>query len=509
MRSLICRRHCQFFKPAADEPEKCLGYEFLAAWVRLEPGLAAALDQLPPGSAPETEQLAQVSKLLCPRCVFRLHGCDYADPAGPADASPCGGLMALADLLSRGLIRLPEIKAAWERLLDGFYLRLAEHASLRLLEKPYLYDRLSDELYELNQEGFDWLARCDGTRSGLAAQADPEFLDFLLAESLVAVCTEPRPRPLHLRQSPLPSLRYLELMLTARCNLRCVHCYLGDQGHTDLPLASVLAALQELEAMQGLRALLSGGEALLYPHWEELNARLRDFELRFILLSNGTLLDGDTLSRLQVHEIQISLDGLEAGHELIRGRGTWSRTVANLQAALARGLMVSVATMIHAGNQQELAELGQLLQEWGVREWGLDVPCFTGRLAQHPELYLDPAQAAPYLNLGFGGSDHGKVGDFACGIHHLAVLPTGQVAKCGLFAHRPVGHVQEGLETCWLRLPRLKLSELECAGCPYLTECRGGCRFRAGEGLAPDPVMCALYGIDPKKIKRLTDDQDL
>jgi len=57
------------------------------------------------------------------------------------------------------------------------------------------------------------------------------------------------------------------------------------------------------------------------------------------------------------------------------------------------------------------------------------------------------------------------------------------------------------LENCWLRLPRLKLSELECAACPYLTECRGGCRFRAGEGLGPDPVMCALYGIDPKNLR--------
>ena len=137
MRSLICRRHCQFFKPTAEEPEKCLGYEFLAAWTGLEPRFAAALDQLPPGSAPEAEPLGQVSKLLCPRCVFRLHGCDYADPAGPADALPCGGLTALADLLA-------------------------------------------DELYELNQEGFDWLARGDGTRPGLAAVSTIFMIGYII-----------------------------------------------------------------------------------------------------------------------------------------------------------------------------------------------------------------------------------------------------------------------------------------------------------------------------------------
>ncbi|MFP3867787.1 MAG: hypothetical protein ACLFUU_06460 [Desulfobacteraceae bacterium] len=42
MRSLICSRHCRFFKPQADEAEKCLGYEFLAAWAGVEPRLVDA-----------------------------------------------------------------------------------------------------------------------------------------------------------------------------------------------------------------------------------------------------------------------------------------------------------------------------------------------------------------------------------------------------------------------------------------------------------------------------------
>jgi hypothetical protein len=30
-----------------------------------------------------------------------------------------------------------------------------------------------------------------------------------------------------------------------------------------------------------------------------------------------------------------------------------------------------------------------------------------------------------------------------------------------------------------------------------LADCAGGCRFRAPHALAPDPVMCALYGVSP------------
>ncbi len=495
MHEMICRRHCAFYQPGKQEAEKCLGYAWAAAWSAVKPGLRTMLAAAPAEIRPGEDSLTGLAEVVCRRCVFRRHGCDFAASGDPREAPPCGGLQVLAHLLEQGLITAAELRAAWAEMLPRFYLRLGEQAVLRRLETPHLYDRLADELYEVNDDGFDWLSKADGTRQGWGQEADSEFLEFLLEESLLACSPEPAPRQLQWRQSPLPSLRYLELMLTDRCNLRCAHCYLGDAGKTDLMLSAALTALRELEEMQGLRALLSGGEALLWPDWWRLNDRLGEFELRMILLSNGLLLTPEVVGRLQVHEIQVSLDGLQPGHEMLRGPGTWERTVANLKAVQDRGLGLSVATMIHPGNQEELEELGGLLQEWGVREWNLDVPCNTGRLLSNPQMRPDPAVAVSYLNLGYGGSDHGASGGYACGVHHAAVLPTGQVAKCGLYAHRPLGNLSAGLETCWRRLEHVRLEDLECRGCEFLTECRGGCRFRAGEGLAPDPVMCTRYGV--------------
>ena len=110
----------------------------------------------------------------------------------------------------------------------------------------------------------------------------------------------------------MPSLRYLELMLTESCNLRCRHCYLGEAGEQELPLAAVVQTLTEFQEMQGLRVLLSGGEPLLYSRWQELNERLPEFELRLVLLSNGLLLTDALIQGLNVHEVQLSLDGLES-----------------------------------------------------------------------------------------------------------------------------------------------------------------------------------------------------
>ena len=495
LRQAVCQKFCEYYKPHKDEAEKCLAYAWLSAWQQLEPALLPALTAIsvnPDLPQPVPEILPEV---VCSRCVFRRHGCDFAKAL--AEAAPCGGLRALAALLESGWLAAAALAKIWEQVLPQLYLRLAEHVSLRYLETPHLYDRLSDELYEVNDAGFDWLTRGDGTTPGLAVLADREFLDFLLAESMLAGCTAPSPRTLRWRQSPIPSLRYLELMITERCNLRCRHCYLGEAGEAELPLGAVLQTLREFQEMQGLRVLLSGGEPLMHRHWQELNNHLPEFELRFVLLSNGLLLTDKVIEALRVHEVQLSLDGLEPGHDLLRGPGTWKKTVDRMQALQNAGFEVSVATMIHRGNVAELAEMSRWLQQAGVREWNLDIPCVSGRLAENQDLWVEPTEAAKFLDLGFGGSDHGATGDFACGRHLAAVLPNATVAKCGLYYDQPLGELSEGLETCWLRLLHLHLSVLDCAPCPYVHDCRGGCRFRAGGGLGPDPVMCARYGIDP------------
>jgi MoaA/NifB/PqqE/SkfB family radical SAM enzyme len=128
--------------------------------------------------------------------------------------------------------------------------------------------------------------------------------------------------------SPVPSLRYLELQITDRCNLRCHHCYIGDGLSQDLSVKNIEEILEEFEEMQGLRLLLSGGEPLLHPNFWEINERLKDYAFRSVLLSNGILITRDVARRLRVREVQISLDGMKEGHESIRGTGTFTKTLA-------------------------------------------------------------------------------------------------------------------------------------------------------------------------------------
>lgn len=385
------------------------------------------------------------------------------------------------------------------------FLTVSPGCSLRLLESPCVYDRARDELYELDREAFDFLQTLPLTAdSPRVGRVEREFLDYCLNEGILVHAPEcaARERP---SQSPIPSLRYLLLHITTRCNLKCAHCFLGDVGPVDMPMAQAKHVMEEFDKLQGLRLLVSGGEPLLHPDFWRINELFDRFGFRSVILSNGTMLDDpDVAKRIAAHEIQVSLDGVGPSHDVLRGPGAYSRTMKALDNIAAAGIDVSVATMVHSENLDDFDELERIVNGVGAKEWNIDVPSEAGRWRQGqlPARVLDALPGIFGRAFG-GGAHHSVCSDLTCGAHLCAVMADGAVCKCGFYADSPVGTVSGGLAAAWAAMPRITLGELEC-DCAMINECRGGCRYRAemaGNRLGEDPVMCAANGL-PRKTSR-------
>jgi radical SAM protein with 4Fe4S-binding SPASM domain len=380
---------------------------------------------------------------------------------------------------------------------ENKFIILTPHSVLKNLEESYLFDIENDELYELNTDAYQFLLRISRGENPPARAEDEEFIRFCLSENLIAFSGTPFQKKMLSNPSPIPSLRYLELQITDRCNLQCRHCYIGEGFHQDLSKDQIQKVFEEFEEIQGLRLLLSGGEPLLHSHFWEVNDLLRNFAFRTVLLSNGTLVTQEVAKRLRVHEVQISLDGMEEGHESLRGRGTFKKTLMAIDHLQEVNIRVSVATMIHRKNLSEFDLLASLLRSKNIEEWNVDVPCVEGRLKTNQELWVTPAEAGRYLSYGYGGGFHGSTSNSTCGAHLCAIIPSGAVCKCGLFSQEPVGSIEEGLRTCWTRIPRIPLKDLNCK-CPVTEDCRGGCRYRAnaqGDLFQPDLFQCYARGV--------------
>ncbi|MBM4315752.1 MAG: SPASM domain-containing protein, partial [Deltaproteobacteria bacterium] len=124
----------------------------------------------------------------------------------------------------------------------------------------------------------------------------------------------------------------------------------------------------------------------------------------------------------------------------------------------------------------------------------------TGALEDHRDLAVPIEQATPFLEYAYGGGYHGSSAGYGCGRHLMAVMPDGQAVKCGFYRDKPLGNTRNmSLMACWMMMEPIPLDRLECRTCSAVDTCRGGCRFRAPHPLAPDPVMCALYGISTSK----------
>jgi len=375
------------------------------------------------------------------------------------------------------------------------YLILKSDVYLKVLEKPIIYITTDDSLYEIDGIALDFLKQCDGSKQLFELNPPEDVLDYLLEENIVTLSDLPQTRETTPGINTSPSLRYLLVEVTSRCNLACKHCYQGVQEFRDLDLNVFSGVVDDFESMGGLRLIVSGGEPLMHPAFKGINELVADRAFRSILLTNGTLINEEIAGEIKFNEVQMSLDGLEKGHDYIRGKGSFKKSTAALELIRERGIQISIASMIHAKNCDEFSDLAELVEDLGAASWSIDVPSKTGRLEEFDEIIPPLDQVGPILKMQFGSEIHDSDTDLICGAHLGCVQSSGIFTKCGFYDEWSGGHISKGLKKCWLDLPRMKLSELDC-DCDFIQECRGGCRYRAecyNGKKGADPIKCLLY----------------
>jgi len=155
---------------------------------------------------------------------------------------------------------------------------------------------------------------------------DEETIEFMLDEGMLQMKDGDECRKIENPKSPIPSLRYLLLNITNRCNLVCKHCYLGKPGKLDIDIGIFEKAISQFAEMGGLKLMISGGEPLLHSQFWELMEILPSYELRVVVLSNGTMFDESTSKKIShyANEVQVSVDGIHS-HDLFRGKGSFEK----------------------------------------------------------------------------------------------------------------------------------------------------------------------------------------
>ena len=302
--------------------------------------------------------------------------------------------------------------------------------------------------------------------------------------------------------------------LTLACNLRCQHCAssAGLAREGELSIDECLSICDQFPDLLVQEVDFTGGEPLLRSGWEKIARRLQELQITTRMVTNGVGLTQDTVERMKdvgLTTVAVSLDGLEATHDLIRARGGLFRTiVAGLERLGKAGFRPTVITAVNDLNLGELPAMFELLQSLAVRAWQLQPIFPSGRSSVRPELQLHDEQ---YLKLGefiLEWEPRGRAAGFelrpadSCGYFtEFAIGPEWQGCSAGIAA---VGIMSDGRVKGCLSMPDeliegdLRKNDLweiwfrpgaftysrdpldgtlgaNCVGCAYAEQCRGGC----------------------------------
>lgn len=166
------------------------------------------------------------------------------------------------------------------------------------------------------------------------------------------------------------------IAMTHRCNLRCVHCYLGDErspgsAARERDTAFWLSVVDQIAEAGCLNLLITGGEPFLRGDFAEVYTRAKKRGMLVTVFTNGTRLD-DGLVRLFTDLppwlVEISLYGAsrETFDRVTTVPGAWERCISGVDALLGAGIRVALKTVILQGNRHEVAQMRRMAEERGA-----------------------------------------------------------------------------------------------------------------------------------------------
>ena len=305
-----------------------------------------------------------------------------------------------------------------------------------------------------------------------------------------------------------PLLQQLQLLLTERCNLTCSHCAVPEETSP---------ALHELDAAQwntfidrvlesGVRRIvLSGGEALLRTDCLAIaeHALMEGAEV-VVIVTYGSVLPTTTSARLADLQrrwpgllLHVSIDGAEAvSHDLIRGYGSFDRTMAGLARVRAAGGRVDgVHSVINRRNVDDFEAMADLARGLGATTWTIFPVAAIGRGVDLDDLRLGQqdwerllhqlAISPPAdLDLGIMGPTVGDEWSDVLAVPapravhspQAVIGPDGAVFTCPPLRHAIAGQVLDVIEgSPWSDVDAsLRISMAEaCPTCKYRSLCTG------------------------------------
>lgn len=297
------------------------------------------------------------------------------------------------------------------------------------------------------------------------------------------------------------------LLLTEKCNLSCSMCIRGKQDGANLDL-NFITNESTLENFANHRVVITGGEPTMYPKFSEIVNKITDYAKTVIITTNGT--NYNYFPKITIKDnlhFQVSIDGDEDAHNLIRGLGTYPKTLNTIKFFDNANVKYSVASVVNKSNMDSMERLEQELQKlknlkfWRlsyempfgssnfndmitVEEWNnfVDKVLSFSTIKTRIQKIFPFELVKQHMELIKNSKiEIGQVNNCGSGKDKIYIYPDLNVYPCTCLTDFPVGNLRT--ETLHKILNGKKIKKFSnyapkseiCLKCEYLKYCNGGC----------------------------------
>lgn len=318
------------------------------------------------------------------------------------------------------------------------------------------------------------------------------------------------------------------LELTLDCNNCCPACFNVFTRDTAARLSfEQWRHILDIITPHAHRVKLTGGEPTLFPDFPSVVQDIARRRIEFTVFTNGRWPDPDGLLDLlasvpQLTGLLISLHGAQAvSHEAFTlTPNSFDETTTNIRRATARGVRVSLSTVLTSANLNELPAIVSLANQLGARS-----VVFNRSLGAHlAHLALSDTELAAAVRMieqfktaglpvkyGTGVPQcftPSSSGGCLAGVAYAAIDPWGNLRPCTQSSLNCGNLLGQTLDDIWnsreMNLFRAAVPA-DCPTCAAFAQCHGGCKATAmALGLTADPCkrlpLAELAEVQPLRL---------
>jgi SynChlorMet cassette radical SAM/SPASM protein ScmE len=184
----------------------------------------------------------------------------------------------------------------------------------------------------------------------------------------------------------------VSLMITRRCNLRCLYCGSAPEQFLrgDMTTQELLSTIDELARHQVFRIMLTGGEPLGHHDFFPIVAAILGQRMRLQINTNATLVTETVVARFRQLPrrplFSVTVDGMtRETYAHVRGVDAFGRMQSGITALVAGGFRVRPFVVLHRLNYRELPQIVAFARSIGAKSVAVSMPLRCGRAPYHAE----------------------------------------------------------------------------------------------------------------------------